>query len=57
MTPFFFFDFSFDKSSPPTQIPIPRPEREKRQTKSNNLCPYRIPTIDEYLYLTIKTII
>lgn len=47
MAPFFFFDFTFDKSNPPAQVPIPRPKQKERQTKTDNLCPYRIPTIDE----------
>lgn len=47
MAPFFFFDFTFNKLNPPAQIPIPRPQRKERQTKTNNLCPYRIPTIYE----------
>ena len=49
MAPFFFFDFTFDKPNPPAQIPIPRLEREERPTKTGNLCPYRIPTIDEII--------
>ena len=49
MAPFFFFDFTLDKSAmPPVEDiseqafkkPVPIPER-------NNLCPYRIPNIDD----------
>lgn len=47
MAPFFFFDFTFDKSTPQAQMQISRPERKERPTKTDNLCPYRIPTIDE----------
>ena len=49
MTPFFFFDFSFDKSNPPAQVPIPQLEQEERPTKTDNLCPYRILTIDKIM--------
>lgn len=47
MAPFFFFDFTFDQSTPPAQMQISQPERKERSTKTDNLCPYRIPTIDE----------
>lgn len=47
MAPFFFFDFTFDQSNPPAQMQISQPERKERPTKTDNLCPYRIPTIDE----------
>ena len=47
MAPFFFFDFTFDKSTPQALMQISRPERKERPTKTDNLCPYRIPTIDE----------
>ena len=47
MAPFFFFDFTFDQSTPQAQMQISRPERKERPTKTDNLCPYRIPTLDE----------
>ena len=49
MAPFFFFDFTFNKSTPQAQMQISQPERKERPTKTDNLCPYRILTIDKIM--------
>lgn len=49
MAPFFFFDFTLDKSAmPPVEeisetLPLPK----RLHTEPNNLCPYPIPKIDD----------
>lgn len=49
MAPFFFFDFTLDKSAmPPVEnIPEPLPLPKWLHTEQNNLCPYPIPKIDD----------
>ena len=49
MAPFFFFDFTLDKSAmPPVEdIPETLPNPKRLPPEQNNLCPYPIPKIDE----------
>ena len=49
MAPFFFFDFTLDKSAMPPVEKIPEQVIKKPVPipEQNNLCPYRIPKIDE----------
>ncbi len=49
MAPFFFFDFTLDKSAMPSveEIPEPLPLPKWLHTEQNNLCPYPIPKIDD----------
>ena len=49
MAPFFFFDFTIDKSAMPSVEDIPEQVFKKPVpiTERNNLCPYPIPKIDD----------
>ena len=49
MAPFFFFDFTLDKSAMPPVEDIPEQVFKKPVpiTERNNLCPYPIPKIDD----------
>ena len=49
MAPFFFFDFTLDKSAIPLveEIPETLPLQKRLHTEPNNLCPYPIPKIDD----------
>ena len=49
MAPFFFFDFTLDKSviPPVEEIPETLPLPKRLHTEQNNLCPYPIPKIDD----------
>ena len=49
MAPFFFFDFTLDKSAmPPVEdIPETLPSPKRLLPEQNNLCPYPIPKIDD----------
>ena len=49
MAPFFFFDFTLDKSAlpPAEEIPETLPLPKRLHTEQNNLCPYPIPKIDD----------
>ncbi len=49
MAPFFFFDFTLDKSAmPPVEdIPETLPMPKRLHPEQNNLCPYSIPKIDD----------
>ena len=49
MAPFFFFDFTLDKSAlpPVEEIPETLPLPKRLHTEPNNLCPYPIPKIDD----------
>lgn len=48
MAPFFFFDFTLDKSAMPPVANIPEQfcQKPAQGTEQNNLCPYPIPKID-----------
>lgn len=49
MAPFFFFDFTLDKSNIPPVKDIPKPTTRPcvHHIEQNNPCPYRIPKTDE----------
>ena len=47
MTPFFFFDFTLDKSAMPPVVTVPESPCPKVPFEQNNLCPYPIPKTDE----------
>ena len=49
MAPFFFFDFTLDKSAmPPVEdIPETLPNPKRLPPEQNNLCPYPIPQIND----------
>ena len=49
MAPFFFFDFTIDKTAmPPVEdIPETQPLPKRSLTEQKNRCPYPIPKIDD----------
>ena len=47
MAPFFFFDFTLDKSAMPPVVTVPESFCPKVPFEQNNLCPYPIPKTDE----------
>ena len=49
MAPFFFFDFTLDKTAlpPVEEIPETLPLPKRLHTEPNNLCPYPIPKIEQ----------
>lgn len=47
MTPFFFFDFTLDKSAMPPVVTVPESPCPNVPFEQNNLCPYPIPKTDE----------